>query len=175
MTQPKINIEGKKKCVIFDIDGTLSLPTEERLELVRNKKKNWPKFLSMCDTDLPNWPVVNMFNSCWQALGFPARDIVDRIYIVSGRDKKYRDKTVKWLQEQCGIEPYMYTLYMRGDLYSGVGEDYRQDTLVKEQILYHIAENEDYWPLYTVDDRQTVVDMWRKNGILCMQVAEGDF
>ena len=25
------------------------------------------------------------------------------------------------------------------------------------------------------DDRQKVVDMWRKNGLTCMQVAPGDF
>jgi hypothetical protein len=25
------------------------------------------------------------------------------------------------------------------------------------------------------DDRQKVVDMWRKNGLICFQVAPGDF
>jgi hypothetical protein len=29
--------------------------------------------------------------------------------------------------------------------------------------------------LYAVDDRQRVVDMWRSNGITCLQVAEGNF
>jgi hypothetical protein len=29
--------------------------------------------------------------------------------------------------------------------------------------------------MYAVDDRQRVVDMWRSNGLTCLQVAEGNF
>jgi hypothetical protein len=35
------------------------------------------------------------------------------------------------------------------------------------------AEGKDI--LFAVDDRQQVVDMWRRNGITCLQCDEGQF
>jgi hypothetical protein len=32
-----------------------------------------------------------------------------------------------------------------------------------------------YYIEYVLDDRNQVVDMWRSIGLICLQVAEGDF
>ena len=47
-------------------------------------------------------------------------------------------------------------------------------TIVKKEIL-----DRDILPrwdvLFAIDDRQQVVDMWRANGVTCLQCAPGDF
>ena len=52
--------------------------------------------------------------------------------------------------------------------------DRREDNLVKRDILIAM-KNEGYNPVLVFDDRQTVVDMWRKQGVRVAQVAPGDF
>ena len=42
-------------------------------------------------------------------------------------------------------------------------EDHRMIRPIKDDVLM------------TVDDRQRVVDMWRAEGLTCLQVAPGDF
>ena len=42
--------------------------------------------------------------------------------------------------------------------------------LLKERI-----RKDGYEPFLVFDDRQRVVDMWRRNGIQCCQVAPGDY
>jgi hypothetical protein len=51
--------------------------------------------------------------------------------------------------------------------------DFRADNVVKQEILdAHIDKDR---VLFVLDDRQQVVDMWRRNGLTCFQVAEGNF
>jgi hypothetical protein len=52
--------------------------------------------------------------------------------------------------------------------------DYRDDAVLKEQWLNE-ARVLGKAPDIVFDDRQRVVDMWRRNGITCCQVAPGDF
>jgi hypothetical protein len=50
------------------------------------------------------------------------------------------------------------------------------DWEVKQDMLHEILKTLDKENiLFTVDDRQKVVDMWRANGLTCLQVAEGNF
>jgi beta-phosphoglucomutase-like phosphatase (HAD superfamily) len=59
-------------------------------------------------------------------------------------------------------------IYMRAD------GDFRQDYVIKEEILDRdILPN--YSPQMAFDDRNRVVEMWRRRGIPCLQVASGDF
>lgn len=57
---------------------------------------------------------------------------------------------------------------MRGD------SDRRADDIVKRELLARMrADNFD--PASAIDDRRRVVEMWRSEGLICAQVAEGDF
>jgi hypothetical protein len=47
------------------------------------------------------------------------------------------------------------------------------DNELKKQFLDEHVNIEDVF--LVVDDRQQVVDMWRKEGLTCLQVAEGNF
>ena len=52
--------------------------------------------------------------------------------------------------------------------------DYRADDVVKGELLDRILAD-GYHPELVFDDRTRVVNMWRARGIMCAQVAEGDF
>ncbi len=52
--------------------------------------------------------------------------------------------------------------------------DSRKDDVVKEEIFWdRIADR--YNVKLAVDDRAQVVEMWRRIGVECWQVAHGDF
>lgn len=53
-------------------------------------------------------------------------------------------------------------------------DDNRDDALVKYE-LFNKYVRDNYDVLGVFDDRNRVVDMWRRIGLTCYQVAEGDF
>jgi hypothetical protein len=75
------------------------------------------------------------------------------------------DKTIGWLADNnCDY----YMLYMRKDC------DYRQDFITKQDIYNQKIKNK-FDVLFVIEDRKQDVDMWRKNGLVCLQCAEGKF
>lgn len=133
--------------VLVDIDGTLAL---------RNGRNpfDWERV----HTDQPNMPVVN----CVRALSNQGYEIV----FVTGREELLRESTMGWIQEHLGIN---------GRLLMRVTGDYRPDVVVKSEFIEQEAINpKDV--LLVFDDRESVVKMWReKFGLVCFQVAEGNF
>lgn len=169
--------EGPKpKVIVCDLDGTLC-DVEHRRHHVRGTdeksstinpdgsisitvkpfKKDWAAFFR----DIPKDP-ANQW--CLDILAkFNASGT--RIVFCSGRDDNQRKMTVEWLDKHCG---FMYTLYMRNR------QDSRQDSIVKEIILdFELLTR--YTPYFMIDDRDQVVEMWRKRGFTCLQCADGDF
>jgi hypothetical protein len=84
---------------------------------------------------------------------------------MSGRQESSRRQTELWLDAQ---QVPFDELFMRP-----TGDDRPDDELKQTIYEEHIA------PLYSVigilDDREKVVRMWRRLGLVCFQVAEGDF
>lgn len=149
---------GAKPCVIVDIDGTVA-NLDHRLHYVRGDKKDWRTFLSKCNEDKPNHDIYLIAESFCDTTG---SDLI----FCSGRGNEYRDKTETWLKEHN--MPYEH-LFMRQE------RDYRQDTIVKEQILDFEVLTRYKEILAVFDDRSSVVQMWRKRGLRTLQVAAGDF
>ena len=144
-----------KNTVIFDLDGTLAL-IDHRLKHIKNiKRKNWFRFFEECDKDEPNIPVIEVCKSLFLS--------GHNIIIFSGRSAQVRSKTEEWLSKH---EIKYNKLFMRPE------KDYTPDEKLKETWLKEIDTGD---ILCVFDDRQKVVDMWRKNNITCFQVAEGDF
>jgi hypothetical protein len=133
---------------IVDIDGTLALRSSR-------DPYDWRR----ANTDEPNRPVVLAV----QALA--AHPNVSAIIAISGREEKVRDITVDWLTE-WGV-PYD-KLFMRAD------GDYRADEVIKEEIYRQQLEHR-FSVAAVIEDRDRVVRMWRRIGLVCFQVAEGDF
>ena len=141
--------------IAFDLDGTLA-NIEHRLHFIKGDNHDWPNFFRACVDDTPIYPVALLaleLESCGHAVD-----------IWSGRSDEVRPQTVEWLH-RYGIK--YRTLRMRK------AGNYLPDHVIKASWLADIPEEE--WPDIVFDDRQRVVDMWRKHGIVCCQVAPGNF
>lgn len=144
---------------LIDIDGTVA-DLSHRRHHIENKPKNWPAFFEQCELDSPIEHMRPIIHVLW---------MVGQVIFVSGRPERTRDATQRWLLKHkfnISIEPAK--LYMRAD------GDYRDDSIVKLELLQKIRED-GYHPMMAFDDRSRVVKMWRENGVPCAQVAPGDF
>ena len=139
--------------IIFDLDGTLAL-TEHRQHLVSGEKKDWDAFFEACDQDEPCWPVIEVA----RALLF----VGHRIEIWSGRSDAVASKTLKWISA-TGILGVHVQMRPAGD--------FTPDEQLKEKWLLEAERKPDM----VFDDRAKVVAMWRRHGIVCAQVAPGEF
>lgn len=146
-----------KLAVIFDLDGTLADITNRRNALAL-AQGNWDIFFSSMDRDPPKTPIVNLYHILAASQKYT-------MIIVTGRPERYRNITTDWLNSK-EID-YNY-LFMRKD------NDRRPDNLIKKEILEKI-KSEGFYIDFAVDDRNSVVGMWRENGVTCLQCAEGDF
>lgn len=142
------------KTIIFDLDGTLADLTH-RLHHVKNGKTQWDQFFAACSEDAP---IKNLVALARMLYGFAT------FIIVSGRSDQVRQQTVEWLAKH-GIEYHQLIMRKAGD--------YRPDQIIKEEILDQLLAA-GHEIMFTVDDRQRVVDMWRHRGITCLQCAAWD-
>jgi hypothetical protein len=147
----------------FDVDGTVADLTQRRV-FVTSRPKNWPAFYAGMAHDDPIHPVIAVARSM-RAAGHV-------IFFASGREGSHRHRsiTVEWLAENIGPWTRLVPLFMRR------ARDYRRDDVVKEEILdQEVIPMFGQLPDIMFDDRNRVVEMWRRRGIICAQVAEGDF
>jgi hypothetical protein len=146
-----------QKSVLFDIDGTLANIEHRRAFLTKNPP-DWKAFNAEMGNDVPNSSVVSLYNALWDANCY---DLI----LVTGRSERSRALTEQWLTWN---EIPFSRLLMRAD------QDFRADHVIKEELLdLLIIEGKEI--AFTVDDRQQVVDMWRRRGITCLQCDVGDF
>jgi len=141
--------------VIFDIDGTIADNTH-RQHYVAGKKKDWKGFLSEMDHDEPIQSIITLI----QIIHRDSHPLRARVMLVTGRPEYYRPTTFSWLTKH---KIFYDQLLMRKD------GDHREDWLVKEDILKELIERFGAKPIFVVDDRQQVVDMWRRHKITCLQ------
>ena len=162
-----------KDIIVCDLDGTLC-NIDHRLHFVQvaegaprvansgditYPRKDWDSFFNGIPNDTVNEPVLELLDK------FRSGQQIYEIVFCSGRPERCRADTVDWLGAYVGYSHY--ELYMRQD------GDFRRDDIVKQEILdKHIEKDR---VLFVLDDRDQVVDMWRRNGLTCFQVAEGDF
>lgn len=143
------------KAVIFDVDGTIA-NNDHRRVWVQNKPKNWKAYNATMADDQPIDNIIHLTQILC---------IHYHVLIVTARSDDYKQTTVDWLEKH--MVPHT-AIYFRKE------KDYRDDTVVKSEILDKILE-EGYNPVMVFDDRTKVVNMWRERGLQCLQVAPGDF
>jgi HAD superfamily, subfamily IIIB (Acid phosphatase) len=145
----------KTEAIIFDIDGTIA-NIMHRVHHVKGEKKNFDKFYDDIESDL--------LNEWAKAIISPLKEDYT-IILCTGRMEQYRKRTNDWLTKH-GI--WYDFMLMRKD------GDHRQDSIIKEE-LYKEGIEPHYKVAFVVDDRQQVVDMWRKLGLTCLQCAHGKY
>ncbi|AJD82029.1 3'-phosphatase, 5'-polynucleotide kinase [Yersinia phage vB_YenM_TG1] len=147
--------EELPKAVIFDLDGTLA-----------NNDHRSPYDLESLHNDKPKEMVVNLLKMLKEN-GYT-------IITVSGRESgtkdeplRYKHSTIEWMMASgFGLQVSEHYQRQQGDS--------RKDDVVKEEIFRSkIAPN--YNVKLAIDDRDQVVEMWRRIGVECWQVGFGNF
>jgi hydroxymethylpyrimidine pyrophosphatase-like HAD family hydrolase len=144
------------RIIISDLDGTLSDPAH-RIKLYRDRK--YEEFNKAGKDDKPLQDICNILRS--------VSDSETHIVICTARSESCRKDTLQWLELNevpCG------QLIMRRN------GDNRSDAVVKKEMLDQLLETykfSQFW--FVLEDRNQCVDMWRGEGLVCLQVAPGDF
>lgn len=172
---------GEKDTIICDLDGTIALDEARAVQYLRKPhaehcacnpkntmegydplctcgwKRDWDGYFAACESDEPNWPVIHTIRLFWDE-GYNIR-------LLTGRNESVRDITERWLRTHA--VPH-HTLLMRPQ------EERMDDHILKPAI----AIKSGWLPqnvLFVLEDRQRVVDSWRKLGYTVFQVAPGNF
>lgn len=138
---------------VFDLDGILA-DCSHRLPLL----PDYDAFFAACDKDKPILPVIKT------AL---ALAIACDIWIVSGRSEVAREDTERWLELNRLKPEWLKFMRKKGD--------HRPDNEVKQEWLSLLPDEDRKRIVAVFDDRDRVVDMWRRNGLKCFQAAPGNF
>ncbi len=144
----------KSLAILIDLDGTLANISHRRERFLQDN--NWSEFYSKIPHDTLNlWckVIIDKFQNDY------------KIILLTGRKSSYEKETLDWLRKnQVSYD----------ELYFRDAEDFRKDDVVKKEIYEKYIHNK-YKVLFVVDDRQSVVKMWRSIGLTCLQCDEGNF
>lgn len=144
---------------LFDIDGTLA-DCEWRRFFIAGPYKNWDSFFAAAKDDKP-FPHMQQLAA---DLNCGETNNVRFVY-VTGRPERCRELTKLWLRKHD---------FPEGEVYMRLDHDHRPDDIVKAELLAMMRKYS-VFPVMAFDDRDSVVKMWRENGVPCAQVAEGNF
>ncbi|ESQ77416.1 hypothetical protein [Asticcacaulis sp. AC402] len=145
----------QRDIIVFDLDGTIA-DIDHRKHHITGGRRNWRQFFADCVDDKPLEAVIVILRNLYPKF---------RVCILTGRSDEVRKETEAWLaQHQV---PY-HELIMRRR-----GDNTPDNVLKLAWVEDGVVPKERI--LCVFDDRDKVVKMWRKAGIACFQVAEGDF
>ena len=140
------SMEDKREAIIVDLDGTLAH---------HNGRDPYAWELSAQDT----------VDEVVKGICEQYEDSVD-ILVCSGRPEAGREIYDQWLSYVADVQ--VTSMFLRKD------DDFRADYIIKKEM--YDTDIAPYWDVkFVLDDRNSVVDMWRDIGLKCLQVAPGDF
>lgn len=136
------------KAVIVDIDGTLALATSRG-----------PYDTSRYLTDELEHRLQRLVNDL--ASAYEPYQVI----VLTGRDAAHQDTLEEWLERE----------HVRWDeIYMRPRGDSRRDNVVKLD-LFNAHVRDRFNVIAAFDDRDRVVRLWRRLGLLTLQVADGNF
>lgn len=143
--------------VIFDVDGTLCDVRSVRHYVERPPgavgfRRDFVQFHRASEA-CPSFPRVAALASRVREQGFA-------VVVVTGREARWRELTLRWLEKQrIGFD----------DLLTRPAGDYRPDAEVKEELLMEICTR--WAPTLAVDDRDDILTVWQAAGIATVAVT----
>lgn len=145
-----------RNIVIFDIDGTLA-DVRHRVHHVSSSEKSERDWISFNAEMVNDTPIVDMciLADEFHVLGYG-------IWMLTGRQEKFRAYTNQWL---------FWNRISYDDLRMRPSKDQRKDFECKSDMLLPEEEKRIF---LIIEDRQTVVDMWRKRGLTVLQCDNGE-
>jgi predicted kinase len=152
--------------IIFDIDGTLA-DVEHRRHFLSGAKPAWGMFFDEMVNDPP------LRDVCLLAELLGDHPLVNqkavRLFLFSGRPETHRKETEDWLLKHArSYFQKAEALLMRGE------GDYRADTIVKRE-MYDSIVAQGYDVRLVVDDRPSVVAMWKGLGLTVLEHDSGEW
>lgn len=138
--------------IICDIDGTIA-----------DKGSRSPFDYEKVDKDKPKEEIIEIVKLM--------KNDNNTIIFFTGRENvgNCKEKTKQWILNNLNLNEEQYLLYMRNE------SDRRKDSIVKKEMFDKYVK-EKFNVKFVLDDRNQVVDMWRKElGLTCLQVDYGDF
>jgi len=141
-----------KPCVVFDIDGVLS---NHNHRIHHEHNRDWPKYHEVMHMDKPYMDIVMLLRFIHE-FGIP-------VILCTGRSEVYSEATEQWLLNHS--IPYD-NLMMRAD------GDERHSGKVKKAMLLELKELHGYHVWFAIEDKTSVVNMWRMEGITCLQMED---
>lgn len=145
--------------VVFDLDGTLAnCDARSHKYIIGNTGPiDWDAFFLECDTDEPIPHTLETL----RALHSDGH----KVEIWTGRGAIARSKTIQWLL----MHGVPHEIVDDGLIMRPIG-DHRNDDEMKRDWMEHYGT-----PDLVFEDRNRVVAMWRRAGVPCFHVAEGNF
>jgi hypothetical protein len=170
--------------IIFDIDGTLANASHRLHHIVPPDpkpdgwRKDWDAFLSLSavNADEHIAPMFELLLTLW---------FDHDIRFATGRRHDQRDITVGWITDgmRANYQPTMKWGLPREDhlsntvnnrLWMRKMDDRRPSHEVKREILTDLR-GLGWNPEMVFEDRADDAAMWRDEGLICCQVAEGNY
>lgn len=148
-------IRRKPQAIIFDLDGTLC-ECEHRVHYMRERPKRREEFHSACIFD----GVV----AAVKALIDMAETSGIKVILLSARPIRFKALTEEWLTKNA--------IYYDQLILSSYPE--LSDPGYKIKMYRELIEPF-YDVIFAIDDRDTVVRMWRDNGVTCLDIANNHF
>ena len=154
--------------IIFDMDGTI-MDVAHRVHFLEGSTRDWRSFHNNMIHDKP-------FPEMLELLKLIIANDKNQIIFCTGRSDEYRQETLHQInmifhevqeKKSSKLVPHIH-LYIRKN------SDHRADAEVKSD-LYAPMIKDGFEPTMVFEDRSSVVKMWRKRGLRCLQVADGDF
>lgn len=147
----------KKDIVIFDLDGTLA-DIHHRLHHIEKEPQDWASFFAACDKD-------RLIESVAAFFFLVRRNPSYEVWIVTGRSDEVIEQTRYWLLNHH-LNPDKLIMRPAGN--------YEADDVLKVSWVTEGIIPKDR-VLAVFEDRSKVVNAWRKAGLPCFQVANGEF
>lgn len=145
--QPLEQNKIQQKAILCDLDGSIADITHRS-----------PYDASKCLDDTPKQYIVNLVKMYY--------DTGHKIIFCSGREDKFKDLTIQWLNKTLPAS-MDYELFMRP---SG---NFEKDSIIKENIFRAHIQNK-YFVETVLDDRLQVCRLWHNLGLNLLRIGDPD-